>query len=44
MAKDGIPPSAGFGLGLQRLTRYIAGLDNVWQASAFPKLPGVFSA
>jgi asparaginyl-tRNA synthetase len=44
MAKDGIPPSAGFGLGLQRLTRYVAGLDSVWQASAFPKLPGVFSA
>jgi asparaginyl-tRNA synthetase len=44
MAKDGIPPSAGFGLGLQRLTRYISGLATAWQASAFPKLPGVVSA
>jgi asparaginyl-tRNA synthetase len=41
MLRDGIPPSAGFGLGLERLTRYVAGLDYVWQASAYPKVPGV---
>jgi asparaginyl-tRNA synthetase len=40
-AREGIPASAGFGIGLERLTRYIAGLDSVWQASAFPKVPGV---
>jgi len=43
LMRDGLPPSAGFGLGLERLTRYIAGLDAVWQASAYPKIPGVMS-
>jgi asparaginyl-tRNA synthetase len=43
MVRDGIPASAGFGLGLERLTRYITGLDAVWQANAYPKLPGVKS-
>lgn len=40
MLRDGIPTSSGFGIGLERLTRYIAGLDSVWQASAYPKVPG----
>lgn len=39
--REGIPSSAGFGIGVERLTRYLGGLDAVWQASAFPKLPGV---
>lgn len=43
MVRDGIAPSAGFGLGLERFTRYVAGLDSVWQASAYPKVPGVVS-
>jgi asparaginyl-tRNA synthetase len=43
LLRDGIPPSAGFGLGLERFTRYVAGLDSVWQASAYPKVPGVAS-
>jgi asparaginyl-tRNA synthetase len=43
MAKDGIPASAGFGIGLERFTRYVAGLDAVWQATAYPKVPGVVS-
>jgi asparaginyl-tRNA synthetase len=43
MVRDGIPDSAGFGLGLERLTRFICGLDEVWQATAYPKLPGVVS-
>jgi asparaginyl-tRNA synthetase len=41
MVREGIPASAGFGIGLERFTRYIAGLDSVWQASAYPKVPGV---
>ena len=41
MLREGIPSSAGFGIGVQRLTRYVAGLSAVWQASAFPKVPGV---
>ena len=44
MAREGIPSSAGFGLGLERFTRYLAGLDCVWQAAAYPKVPGVVSA
>ncbi|MDQ1616317.1 MAG: asparaginyl-tRNA synthetase [Actinomycetota bacterium] len=43
LAREGIPASAGFGLGVERFTRYVAGLHAVWQASAYPKLPGVVS-
>ncbi|MFC6093064.1 asparagine synthetase A [Saccharothrix lopnurensis] len=43
MVRDGIPGSSGFGIGLERLTRYIAGLEHVWQATAYPKVPGVVS-
>lgn len=43
LIRDGIPASAGFGLGVERLTRYLAGLDAVWQATAFPKIAGVVS-
>ncbi|MFL6137212.1 MAG: asparagine synthetase A [Frankiaceae bacterium] len=41
MVRAGIPASAGFGIGLERLTRWVAGLEHVWQASAYPKIPGV---
>jgi asparaginyl-tRNA synthetase len=41
LAREGLRPSAGFGLGLERVTRFVAGLDAVWQASAYPKLPGI---
>jgi len=43
MVRDGIPGSAGFGIGVERLIRYVAGLHSVWQASAYPKIPGVAS-
>jgi methylaspartate mutase epsilon subunit len=43
MVREGIPSSAGFGIGVQRFVRYLAGLDSVWQASAYPKIPGVVS-
>ncbi|HDM05663.1 MAG TPA: hypothetical protein ENG34_00100, partial [Candidatus Aenigmarchaeota archaeon] len=43
MLKYGIPKSAGFGIGLERLTRYICGLEKIWEATPFPKLPGIFS-
>ncbi|MDT0477783.1 asparagine synthetase A [Streptomyces sp. DSM 41014] len=43
MLREGVPASAGFGIGLERFTRYLAGLDSVWRACAFPKLPGVVS-
>jgi asparaginyl-tRNA synthetase len=40
-ARQGFPPSAGFGMGLQRLTRFLTGLEHVWQVHAYPKLPGI---
>jgi asparaginyl-tRNA synthetase len=43
MAREGIPSSAGFGIGLERFTRYVAGLHSTWQANAYPKIPGVVS-
>ncbi|GAA2973098.1 hypothetical protein JCM13580A_10750 [Streptomyces drozdowiczii] len=42
-AREGIPASAGFGMGLQRLVRFLTGLDSLWQVSAYPKLPGVMA-
>jgi asparaginyl-tRNA synthetase len=39
----GIPPSAGFGIGVERFTRYICGLENIWEAVPFPKVPGIAS-
>jgi asparaginyl-tRNA synthetase len=44
IARAGMPASAGFGLGLERLVRFLTGLSAVWQVSAYPKLPGVMSA
>ena len=40
MARDGIPASAGFGLGLERLTRYIAGLHTRMAGQRLPQGPG----
>lgn len=39
----GVPPSAGFGIGLERLTRWVCGLDHVEEAGPFTKVPGVHS-
>jgi len=38
--EDGISPSAGFGIGIERLTRYIAGLERIEDARLFAKTPG----
>lgn len=43
MLKDGVVPSAGFGIGVERLTRWICGLQAIWDAVPFPKVPGVVS-
>jgi len=43
MLKDGVCPSAGFGIGVERLTRWICGLKAVWEAVPFPKVPGIVS-
>lgn len=42
-AKLGIPPSGGFGIGIERLTRFICGLKNINEATLFPKIPGEIS-
>ncbi len=42
MIEEGIPPSAGFGIGVERLTRYICGVRHSWECSAFPKVPGIY--
>jgi asparaginyl-tRNA synthetase len=39
MLREGIPSSAGFGLGLQRLTRYVCGLDDISETTPFPRVP-----
>ena len=41
MLRDGIPPSSGFGIGLERFTRYVCGLDSIWEATPYPKLAGI---
>ena len=41
MLREGIPPSAGFGFGVERLTRYVCGAAHIWECSPFPKVPGI---
>jgi asparaginyl-tRNA synthetase len=43
MLKDGVVPSAGFGIGVERLTRWVCGLQAIWDAVPFPKVPGLAS-
>ncbi len=41
MLREGVSPSAGFGIGIERLTRYVCGVENIWECSPFPKVPGL---
>lgn len=41
LAEEGLPPSAGFGIGVERLVRFILGLSHVAEARLFPRVPGV---
>lgn len=43
IAKEGLSPSAGFGIGIERLVRFLTGLKSVSEVKLFPKLPGEFS-
>lgn len=45
MLKEGIPLTAGFGIGIERLTRFVCGkpFDPVWMFRPYPKLPGIYS-
>ncbi|HBK35245.1 MAG: Aspartyl-tRNA synthetase [Candidatus Uhrbacteria bacterium GW2011_GWE2_40_58] len=37
MHKFGIPPEGGFGMGVQRLTQNVLGLENIKEATLFPR-------
>jgi asparaginyl-tRNA synthetase len=39
-AQAGLPPSAGFGIGIERLVRFLGGLPHVREARLFPRVPG----
>lgn len=41
LVREGIPGSAGFGMGVERVTRFLTGLDKLWQVSAYPKVAGL---
>lgn len=43
IARAGLPASAGFGLGLERLVRYVCGLKDILETTLFPKVPGGYS-
>jgi len=43
LAEKGLFPSAGFGFGLERMTRYVCGLDDIAEARLFAKKPGMFT-
>jgi asparaginyl-tRNA synthetase len=43
LAKRGLPSCAGFGIGVERLTRYICGLSDIAEATIFPKVPGTWT-
>lgn len=38
--RHGLPRSAGFGIGIERLTRFLCGLDHIEDARLFAKVPG----
>ncbi len=40
LAEEGLPPSAGFGIGIERLVRFILGLAHVGEVRLFPRIPG----
>jgi len=40
-AEKGLFPSTGFGIGIERLTRYICGVQHIEETRLFAKLPGI---
>lgn len=43
MAKTGLSPSSGFGIGVERLVQYVSGVREIARVRAFPKMPGTVS-
>jgi asparaginyl-tRNA synthetase len=42
-ASRGLLPSAGFGIGIERLVRYLCGFPKIEMVTPFPKVPGKYS-
>lgn len=42
MASKGLLPSAGFGIGIERIVRFICGFEHIEDAALFPKIPGKY--
>ena len=42
-AEGGLRLSSGFGIGIERLIRYICGFERIEETHPFPKTPGKFS-
>ncbi len=42
LAERGLYPSAGFGFGLERLTRFVCGFQDIAEVRLFAKKPGVY--
>ncbi len=40
LAQDGLFPSAGFGIGVERLVRFLCGFPHVGEVRLFPRIPG----
>ncbi|MDI6849598.1 MAG: asparagine synthetase A [Candidatus Saccharicenans sp.] len=43
LAESGLYPSAGFGFGIERLTRFVCGLGDIGRTRLFAKKPGQFT-
>ncbi|MCU0860044.1 MAG: asparagine synthetase A [Thermoplasmata archaeon] len=43
MLREGIRPSCGIGLGVERMTRYLTGQYSIVDCAPFPKVPGLAS-
>ncbi|MHA1331972.1 MAG: amino acid--tRNA ligase-related protein, partial [Candidatus Hodarchaeales archaeon] len=41
MFQYGMPPHAGFGLGFERLVRWVANLPHIREATMFPRTPEI---
>ena len=40
IVRKGVSPSAGFGIGIERMTRWICGVERIEEVTLFPKCPG----
>ncbi len=43
MFEYGFPPHGGFGMGIERLTMYILGLEKVMEAALYPRTPDILA-